>query len=395
MEKITDLCTGCTACVHVCPVKCITMVEDAEGYLNAKIDQTKCIDCGSCVRTCPQNHKDKCINGATKRVLVLRSKDDKLLKKSASGGVFATIAKKFIQQGGVAVGAAYDDDLVVRHTIVNKVEDLWKLQNSKYVQSIIGDCFPKIKDLLKSGSKVLFSGTPCQVAGLRRYLKRDYDNLITADIICHGVPSPKLFKEYVHWKSEKLNMEIGSVNFRDKADGWGLTLAFRPKSGNKVVDVIGPTDPYYENFLQGNLHRPCCYDCHYTSQYRPADITMGDYWGVEREHPGKYSYKGVSMLMLNTDHAVEFFKDYEDDFYWDESTFEKASRDNGNLRHPSPPGPLRNVIYKKMNEVSEKELFEDVMAVHSTFKNRIKVMIPSKVRLWIKIVKTWMGKMHH
>lgn len=393
MENITDLCTGCTACVHVCPVKCIAMKTDDEGYLYARIDQTKCINCGTCVRTCPQNNKAKCVNGAPKRVLVIRTKNDNLLRESASGGVFATLAKAIIENGGIVYGAAYDRDLVVKHTAVDNIKDLWKLQNSKYVQSSIGDVFPIVRDQLKNGRVVLFSGTPCQVAGLKRYLRKDYPNLLTADIVCHGVPSLVLFHKYIDWISQKLNMQIGKVNFRDKADGWGLTLAFSPKSAGKKIDVIGPTDPYYENFLRGNFHRPCCYDCHYTSMYRPADITMGDYWGVEQEHRKCFSYKGVSLLMLNNEHALEFFDKYKDLFIFEESTFEKAARKNGNLRHPSTKGPLRNEVYKKMRELSPDEFFDFYLAVHQSIKSKIKTLLPSKVRLMIKIAKTCLCKL--
>lgn len=178
------------------------MKPDSEGFLYAEIDQSLCVDCGACRKTCPQNLK--VVNDSPLKIYALRSNDDKLLKKSASGGVFAVAAMFVIQNGGVVFGAAYDKNMCVKHIKVDCETDLWKLQNSKYVQSDTGDTYVEVKQLLENGITVLYSGTPCQIAGLKRFLKRDYDNLFSMDIVCHGVPSPKIFAKYIEWQSKRL-----------------------------------------------------------------------------------------------------------------------------------------------------------------------------------------------
>lgn len=387
MVEVTTFCTGCRACEKICPKHCISMKPDSEGFLYAEIDQSLCVDCGACRKTCPQNLK--VVNDSPLKIYALRSNDDKLLKKSASGGVFAVAAMFVIQNGGVVFGAAYDKNMCVKHIKVDRETDLWKLQNSKYVQSDTGDTYVEVKQLLENGITVLYSGTPCQIAGLKRFLKRDYDNLFSMDIVCHGVPSPKIFAKYIEWQSKRLGESVVYCNFRDKADGWGLSLVLVTSPKGRRLSIMGPSDPYYYHFLAGNLHRSCCYECHYASEYRPADMTVGDYWGIEKEHKHFFSYKGVSLLMLNNKHAVDFFYKIEGRFHKVESTYEKASRKNGNLRAPSKSGPQRNQLYVHIDELSPEEYFGRELHCPKVLKNRIKALIPEKIRLFVKILKTY------
>ena len=387
MIDITDSCTGCRACEKICPKHCISMKTDHEGFIYPVIDMEKCIDCGACKKTCPQNNK--VVNGIPLHVYAIRAKEDKLLKKSASGGVFAVAAKYVLNNGGIVFGAAYDDNMCVQHVKIENISDLWRLQNSKYVQSDTENTFVETKEILKRGGFVLYSGTPCQIAGLKMFLKRDYDNLLTIDIVCHGVPSPKIFSKYIEWRSRKIGEPVRFCNFRDKADGWGLSLVLTTAPCGRRLSVIGPSDPFYYHFLKGNLHRPCCYKCHYASEYRPADMTVGDYWGIEKEHKKFFSYKGVSLLMLNNRHAVDFFERIKEDFYTLESSYEKASRKNGNLRAPSVPGSKRDVVYKNIDIMSPEVYFEQELSCPHTMKNRIKGIMPEKFRLFIKMLKTY------
>lgn len=387
MVEITDSCTGCRACEKVCPKHCITMRPDQEGFLYPVIDTDKCVDCDACKKTCPQNCN--VVNKSPLSVYALRAKEDKLLKKSASGGVFAVAAKYVLDNGGVVFGAAYDDNMHVQHIKIERTSELWRLQNSKYVQSNTEDTYVEAKELLRKDVTVLYSGTPCQIAGLKRYLKRDYDNLYTMDIVCHGVPSPKIFAKYIEWQSRNMGEPVRYCNFRDKADGWGLSLVLTTAPSGRRLSIMGPSDPFYYNFLEGNLHRPCCYKCHYASEHRPADMTVGDYWGIEKEHKKFFSYKGVSLLMLNNQHAVGFFESIKYNFFKLESSYEKASRKNGNLRAPSKLGPKRGLLYRSIDTLSPKEYFERELACPRTMKNRIKAMMPEKLRLLIKILKTY------
>ena len=387
MREITDYCTGCRACENVCPKHCISMKSDKEGFLYAEIDHSVCVDCGACKKTCPQNLK--IVNDYPIKIYALRAKNAQLLNKSASGGAFAVMANYILQHGGVVFGAAYDDNMHVKHIKVSDQSDLWRLQNSKYVQSDTESTYKEVKTLLKNGVLVLYSGTPCQIAGLRSFLRKDFENLITMDIVCHGVPSPKIFAKYIKWQSNKLGEQVNYCNFRDKADGWGQSLVLKTAPSRRRLSIIGPSDPFYYNFLEGNLHRPCCYKCHYASSHRPADITVGDYWGIEREHKHFYNYKGVSLLMLNNWHALNFFQNFTDDFYIEESTFEKASRKNGNLRAASNVGPKRDTLYARIDDLSPEDYFEKELSVPRTMKNRIKAMMPEKMRLLMKIMKTY------
>ena len=387
MVDITESCTGCRACEKVCPKHCISMQPDNEGFIYPVIDQNLCIDCGVCKKTCPQN--DSVVNASPLAVYALRAKEDRLLKKSASGGVFAVAAKYVLANKGVVFGAAYDEDMDVKHIMIDTVSELGRLQNSKYVQSNTENTYIEVKNVLKNGRLVLYSGTPCQIAGLKRYLKRDYENLLTMDIVCHGVPSPKIFSKYIEWQSRNLGEPVRYCNFRDKTDGWGQSLVLTTVPSGRRLSIMGPSDPFYYHFLEGNLHRPSCYKCHYASEYRPADMTIGDYWGIEKEHKKFFSYKGVSLLMLNNQHAVDFFEKIKCDFYTVESSYEKASRKNGNLRSPSIPGNKRDTLYKNIDKMSPEDYFEHELSCPRTVKNRIKAMMPEKLRLLIKILKTY------
>lgn len=386
MNSITQLCTGCRACEQSCPKQCIFMIEDEEGYLNAKIDSSKCIDCGVCVRTCPQNNP--IVNKGTKSVYALRLKDSKVIYNSASGGVFPALAEYVISLGGVVFGAAYDDNMNVRHIHISNVNELSKIQGSKYVQSDTSNTYDVVKKLLNADICVLYTGTPCQIAGLKKYLKIDYNKLITADIVCHGVPSSKIFARYIEWMSKKMGGKIGYCNFRDKKDGWGLSLGISLSTGTQSKLLVGPNDSYYRHFLDGDMHRPCCYECRYCSDSRPADFTMGDYWGIEQEHPGFYSYHGVSMLMLNSNIALRVWENIKDKFEFLESSFEKASKNNGNLCSPSKRGKLRDDIYNKLNEYSNDEFFGIYLKPAISIKNRIKEFIPPTIRLLLKKIKS-------
>lgn len=387
IDKITDSCTGCRTCEKVCSKNCISMKPDMEGFLIATIDSNKCVDCGLCKKYCPQN--TIIVNKSPLEVYAIRTKDNKLLKRSSSGGIFAAVAKLVLDGGGVVFGAAYNNNMQVEHVCINSSSELWRLQSSKYVQSNTKNTYVEAKEMLEKGLYVLYSGTPCQIAGLNSYLKRKYDNLITIDIVCHGVPSPKIFAKYIEWKSKEFGAPLQYCNFRDKADGWGQTLTFMTTSPTcKKQSIIGPSDPYYYHFLQGNLHRKCCYNCLYASKYRPADMTIGDYWGIEREHKKLFSYKGVSLLMLNNQQTVDFFRKIKNDFIYEKSTYEKASRRNYNLKYPSKKGNKRDIIYKRIDELTVEEYFNG-LSCPQTIKNRIKAIIPSKIRLFIKILKTY------
>lgn len=388
---IIDYCTGCKACEQICPHGAITMQADEEGFLESVTDYSKCVDCGLCRLACPQNTKPKL--NAPLDVIAARDKDESEIKVSASGGAFAAAARIIINNGGVAVGAAYNEDMTISHIIIDKIADLPKQQSSKYVQSNTENTFKEVKKLLREGKTVLYSGTPCQIGGLKGYLRKDYDNLYTMDLICHGVPSPKLFAKYLEWMGEKLNGEIDFYDFRDKSTGWGLEYMTKTKTKTKTSP--SSTDPYYYHFLCGDTYRECCYRCQYCRKERVGDITIGDYWGIEKQHPFFYSLKGVSCILVNTEQGRKLWNMVSNEFVTLKSTFEKVAIDNHNLEAPTKRPAIRDNVYKHLDDMPVKEYFATQLPVPFNLKAKIKMALPSWFKVLVKKYKWQIKKMLH
>lgn len=388
MERITFLCTGCRGCELLCVHKAIEMVPNAEGFLEPVIDKVKCIDCGLCVKRCPQNNEVE--KHTILKVLAVRDKDEKELSKSASGGAFAVIAREILQKGGYVVGAAYVNHFEVRHIIINNIDDLPQLQSSKYVQSNTGHTYREVKKLLKEGHEVLYSGTPCQIGGLKSYLHKDYPNLIILEVICHGVPSPKLFAKYISWMENKYGKLI-SYNFRDKGYGWGLDYMTRTRTRTRTRSNV--LDPYYSYFLRGNIYRQCCYQCKYCEPNRVSDITVGDYWGIEKEHPKFNSIKGVSCMLINSLKGMEVWTRTANDFYSIESSFDKVARLNHNLLVPTPRPEIRDRVYIHIDDMGDNQYFSTQMPIPYNLKARFKALIPFTVKRFIKKLQVRINKM--
>lgn len=296
MEHITDFnrCTGCAACASRCPVQCITMAPDAEGFLRPVIDQDACLDCGKCARSCPVNTDPVAHPAPTAYAAI--NKDEEIRRTSSSGGVFALLAHAILADGGAVCAPVFAEDFSVHHIVTRDPADLKRLQGSKYVQSDIGDCYAAVKDLLEDGIPVLFSGTPCQTAGLQAALGRSYDHLYLQDIICHGVPSPMVWKKYL----AEQGAPVKAASFRDKSNGW-LTFSMRIETETGVYCQTLQKDPYLKLFLRDLDLRPSCYDCAFKSIGRPVDLTLADYWGVGRAQADFFDGKGTSLLLVHSD----------------------------------------------------------------------------------------------
>ena len=380
MEKVTELCTGCRACEQLCAHHAISMIADKEGFLTASVNHDLCVDCGLCRLRCPQNnHIDK---HEPILSLAVRDRDDDELYRSASGGAFAAAARVILQWGGVVVGAAYNDDFSVSHVIINNLDDLPKLQSSKYVQSNTEATFLQVREFLRANREVLYSGTSCQIAGLKAFLHREYAKLYTMDLICHGVASPKLFAKYLVWLSGKMNGKITGYDFRDKSCGWGLDYMTKTKTKTKTKPST--LDPYYFHFLEGNTYRECCYNCRYCTKERVGDITIGDYWGIEKEHPKFYSTKGVSCLLVNNEQGKRLWEMIALEFFSLESTFEKVALSNHNLSHPTVRKPIRDNIYIGIDEMDTDEYITTRLKVPYNLKANMKQLLPTWIKVWIK-----------
>lgn len=297
------MCTGCGACLNACPKKCISMREDEDGFLFPIKDIDKCVGCGKCLKVCPVNAKKPTDNKP--RCYAAWNNDTVVRNKSSSGGVFSLIASEIIAQGGVVFGAAFDEKFDVQHIFIDKIEDLPRLQGSKYVQSDAVFCYSTARKILDGGRKVLFSGTPCQIAGLLSYLGKDYPDLYTQDIICHGVPSRRVWREYLRGVENKIG-KAKSVEFRNKDNGWN-SYGMKIVGSNAVFYKEHTQDIYNKCFIRNKALRLSCYDCAFKTRFRPSDITLADFWGIEKKYPELSDDKGVSLVMVNSVKGAELF----------------------------------------------------------------------------------------
>lgn len=291
-------CTGCSACVSVCPKGCISMKEDKEGFLQPIIDHSKCIKCHKCEHICPILNKESITDRFETKAFAAIYKDESIRKESSSGGVFFALAQWVINQGGVVFGARWNEAWEVVHDFADTLDGVRAFMKSKYVQSRIGDTYLQAKKFLDAGRWVLFSGTPCQLAGLRAFLGKGYEHLLQVDLICHGVPSPGVWRKYL--ESYFPNENILSVNMREKEIGWDkYRIHVLTNRSTYLVDKA--SNPYITGFLNNTYLRRSCYHCVFRQYHRASDLTIADYWGVKRECPEMYDGRGTSVVFCHTE----------------------------------------------------------------------------------------------
>ena len=342
METICEKqeCTACGACMNVCPKNAIQMVEDgAAGYLYPHIDADLCIDCGLCVKTCPANHPVGLHQPEKAYAAICKDVHD--LMSSTSGGASSLLAAEILHRGGTVFGCAQESYKDIRHIRIEKSEDAWKIKESKYVQSSIGFIYRDVKSDLQTGREVLFIGTPCQVAGLKRYLRKDYENLLLVDLVCHGVPSQKLLKENVERILRDNHLTDGQyrVAFRRKGRqtsdlryGVFLTEDAIPVPLEKK-SVIFPTNDYIAAFMAGLIFRDNCYTCPYARPRRCSDITIADFWGLQK--CSVPNGRGVSLLLVSTKRGESMVQAIREKAVIEERPVEEAVHGNGQLQKPS------------------------------------------------------------
>lgn len=375
-------CCGCTACEQICPKNVIKMVKDEEGFLFPSIDKNACIDCGLCERICPMENPQ--YENEQPITLAAYLKDISERSKSSSGGLFYAIARYVISQGGIVYGAAFDKSLQVHHICADTLERVQLLRGSKYLQSDLGTIFKNVKKNLQSGRLCYFTGTPCQVAGLKKYLQKGYDNLLTSDLLCHGVPNQVLFNEQLAYIRKNNGGDIIDYGFRSKK-AWGVGEFFTIRTENgKQKKMESLLDyPYLSSFMKGMTFRYSCYECPFARLPRQGDITLGDYWGIQK-HCRKFdTRRGVSVVLLNNTKGRTYWEEVRSICEYAETPIEWAIEMNKNIVSASPMHLLRKDIFHLIKEKG----YEAVSKQYLLPKNLKLLQVKSRIRRYLSKVK--------
>ena len=388
-------CCGCGACEQICPQNALSMTEDEKGFIYPALNEALCVNCKLCEKVCLYQRQTTFPTYGKTYVAYATDCD---LRESASGGVFASIADSFLRNNGIVCGCAMmyqNAQLTVQHIIVSNTSELLSLKGSKYVQSDIRKCFKTIRHYLENGRNVLFSGTPCQVAALKGFLLKEYSNLFCIELICHGVPSQKMFQDYIAEYERRNNEQVKKYYFRDKSFGWSHCgkLVSEHQSQHKEIYFPPEKSSYYQNFLDGYINRDSCYHCPYPGRQRPGDITIGDYWGIKKVHPelltengGSFNtYRGLSCMMVNTDKGKQLLCN-SPGIKFAESDLEKASKYNEQILRPVALKPEREIIlnlYAK-NGYKAVEKWYTRRRLPQLIKNSVKKVIPVSIKLFIR-----------
>lgn len=354
------LCCGCGSCEQKCPNRCITMITDEEGFQYPSINKLECLHCGKCKDACPIINVTK-IGIRKQRIFAAYSIDESTRLNSSSGGIFSLLAEEILKQGGVVFGASFDSKWMVHHVRVEKTTELSTLRGSKYVQSNIGNTYAEAEMLLKQGRKVLFSGTGCQIAGLKQFLQTDYPNCYTVDILCHGVPSPLVWEKYLHEKENQLGAHINEIYFRNKANGWNSYMIRILFDNSKEYAKQHNEDVYMRLFLENIDLRPSCHNCSFKSIERLSDLTLGDAWGIESVMQGFADDKGTSLVIVQSKKGQELLDTIHDRVYLKEGNIDdllpvQADSRNSMKKHANRELFFRELMRTESIEQMEKHL---------------------------------------
>lgn len=337
-------CSGCAACASICSHGCISMESDAEGFAYAKVDAAKCVGCGLCDRVCPMISIPG--GNSVAQVVAAKNRDLQQRLRSSSGGVFRLLAERVIEEGGVVVGCRLNDKMEAEHKVACEVSELDALMSSKYVQSDTSGIYETVRRMLREGRLVLFSGVPCQVAALRNFLMKPYDNLITVDVLCHGVPSPKVFAEYIERLEQRYGEKALSASFRCKDKSWKRLYINVLFDNGKRHFMYAGYDSYMQLFLSDRLQRPSCFECPYNTLDRPGDISLGDFWGIGKKDYDFDDNKGVSMVLVNNERGGKLWSKVASKTIGFTSDIETAVAGNKVLVKHLPSCIKRDEFYK-------------------------------------------------
>lgn len=381
MIKINDKeeCCGCSACFERCPKQCIRMCADEEGFLYPNIFNDLCIDCGLCEKVCPVINQ--CDERKPKKVYAVKNPNEKVRMKSSSGGIFTMLAERTINAGGIVFGAKFDNNWEIVHDYTQNIEGIVTFCGSKYVQSQIGSCFKEAENFLKAGRNVLFTGTLCQIAGLKKFLRKEYDKLITVGVVCHGVPSPEVWREYlkvVCEENKKSISDIEKLSFRDKRTGWkdySFTLWYKD---GKEYSQKSSTNIYMRGFLSDIYLRPSCYACPAKSGKCGSDIILADFWGVGNYFHDFDDDKGCGLVLINSFKGDNIYSQLQIDRI--ETSYVQAIAGNPAIERSAIKPKERLLFWKRFT----KEGIACISSICVYMKPSIKKRIITKIKQMVK-----------
>lgn len=365
-------CCGCGACVLSCPKRCISLYDDNEGFLYPHVNVESCVDCGLCEKVCPvaEPYDER----YPLQTFAAINKDENVRIESSSGGIFTMIAEQIIAKNGIVFGARFDDNWQVVLDYTSTVEGLSAFRGSKYVQARTEDTFKQCRDFLNQGRNVLFSGTPCQIAGLKHFLRKDYENLLTVDFVCHGIPSPKVWAKYL---SEVVKtLDIKGISMRDKRrEGWKrFNFVIDYDEGNSLISLSSwhKKNDFMNAFLQDVILRPSCYNCKSKEFRSHSDITIADFWGIHKVCPDMDDDKGTGLVLVHSERGRHFFP--TEKVHCKEVSFEEGSRSNPAIYRSAKPWPRRNDFFSKLD--SKDSVIE---LIRDTLKPSLKTRIIARI----------------
>lgn len=368
-------CCGCGGCMNVCPKQCITMQADNEGFLYPYINMKSCINCKLCEKVCPVLNSES-DNPFKQYAYIVQIKDEKVRKESTSGGAFTAIAQYVLEQGGVVFGAAYDEKFRVIHASATMPQELLKFRNSKYVQSDTGTTFKEVWMYLETGRMVCYSGTPCQIEGLKRYLCKDYENLITVDVVCHAVPSPLIWNKYLQMQQKRFGDNITNIMFRDKHYGYQYsTMTIKGQNGRKLYTYGIDTDPMLRAFFCNICDRPSCYDCRFKKRYRVSDFTIWDCYTVYDFDKRLDDDKGTTRVLIHSEKGKKVFEQIKNKISFVQISPNKLTAGVKEMFESVAENTNREQFFTEAEKLTGVELFEKY------FPETQKVRLERKIRI--------------
>lgn len=344
-------CSGCHACYSACPQNCIQMESDKQGFLYPKVDKETCINCGLCNKVCPiTNPKNKQKNIEDIQVYAAINNNEEIRLNSSSGGIFTLIANYVVENDGVVFGVGFDENFNAVHKMADSINRIEEFRGSKYVQSVVGETYKQVKTKLKEGRLVLYTGTPCQIGGLYAYLQKDYDNLITQDLICHGAPSPGVWGKYVEYRSTLAKASVRRISSRHKCYGWKrYSVSFSFENDTEYLCPF-PRDPYMRLFLDNYCLRPSCYDCSFKGEIRNSDITLADFWGIQNILPEMDDDKGTSLIFVNSNKGRKIFDAIKSNLNYKPTAIEGAVKYNSSMTCSVKPAKKQKQFWVDFNK---------------------------------------------